>query len=227
MIPHDGHRARLLEALPDARTGVVLAGLAVLLTACSPATPSATSSVTPTPTAAATVDVPASASPTVPATASDGATASAPTSAAAVASCGSIRRPPLQSGSHLIGDQAPPVPYSSQPPTSGWHASGHVAVDVRGAADALTGPQQVSVLEAGGVVVSHGTLPDREARRLARHIRRHHRGRVAVTPYAELGDGRVAFTSWGVLQRCDGVDLEALDAFVERFGPEGPVETGH
>ena len=110
---------------------------------------------------------------------------------------------------------------------TGWHASGHVAIGVRGAADALTEPQQVSVLEAGAVVVSHGELSARDRRRLVRRVHRRHDGRVAVTPYAQLGDGQVAFTSWGVLQRCDGVDLAALDAFVDHFGPDNAVETGH
>jgi hypothetical protein len=211
---------------------LLAAGLLVVLTACSTA---ATRSTAPTATPA--VDGSASsAAPSSPAVAEppSDAPSAAPTgpvspapAAAGEASCGRVRRPPLQSGSHLIGDQPAPVPYSSRPPTSGWHASGHVTIGVRGSSDALTEPQQVSVLEAGAVVVSHGQLSARDRRRLVRRVQRRHDGRVAVTPYAQLDEGQMAFTSWGVLQRCGGVDLAALDAFVDHFGPDTAVETGH
>lgn len=121
----------------------------------------------------------------------------------------------------------PPVPYSSHPPTSGWHASGHVDVAVRDRDDPLGEPAQVSVLEAGGVVVTYGTLPDAQVAPLARRVRERHAGRVAMTPYQRLDDGEVAFSAWGVLQRCEGVDLAALDRFVRRFAADGPIEPGH
>ena len=55
---------------------------------------------------------------------------------------------PLQEGSHLIGDQPPPVPYSSVPPTSGWHSSGR-PLDPGAYVEPVPGPQQVRVLEQG------------------------------------------------------------------------------
>lgn len=119
------------------------------------------------------------------------------------------------------------MPYSSQPPTSGWHSSGHFEVDVRGEDDPLSEPDQVSVLEAGGVVVAHGQLPDDAVDGLGDHVRENHDQRVAVTPYEPLDAGVVAFTSWGVLQRCDGVDLDALDRFAAEFGTDEPIEPGH
>lgn len=145
----------------------------------------------------------------------------------ATVTCDPMARPPLQTGSHLIGDQAPPVQYSSTPPTSGWHSSGHVHVSVRGTRNPLTEPEQVSVLEVGGIVVTHGRLDPDDRRRLAQCVRNRYDGMVAVTPYRELSRGEVTFTSWGVLKRCDGVDLAALERFVDRFGPDGPVEPGH
>jgi hypothetical protein len=91
----------------------------------------------------------------------------------------------------------------------------------------LTEPEQVSVLEAGGVVVAHGQLSAEDRRTLAERVRSRYDGIVAVTPYDQLPRGTVAFTSWGVLQRCDGVNLAALRRFVDRFGADAPVEPGH
>lgn len=132
--------------------------------------------------------------------------------------CAPVEQPPLQAGSHLLGDQAPPVPYSSVPPTSGWHASGAFSIAVQPPGEPLTEPQQVSVLEVGGVVVVYHELDEEDRVALEHHVTRHHEGRVAVTPYGRLEPGEVAFTAWGVLQRCDGVDLEALDAFNAAHG---------
>lgn len=136
--------------------------------------------------------------------------------------CGPVEEPPQHGGSHLIGDQEPPVPYTSTPPTSGWHASGVFTITVHGPEDPLSEPRQVSVLEAGAVVVTYRDLPDEERAMLEEHIREHHDGRVAVTPYPELDPGQVAFTAWGTLQRCDGLDLSALDAFVAEHADAEP-----
>ena len=132
----------------------------------------------------------------------------------------------MQGGEHLIGDQEPPVPYSSTPPTSGWHASGTFAIAVQPPDEPLSEAQQVSVLEAGGVVVTHAGLDDAELRELTEHVREHYDGRVAVTSYDALDDGEVVFAGWGVLQRCDGVDLAALDAFVEAYADPEPAVPG-
>lgn len=140
----------------------------------------------------------------------------------AVAVCEPAERPPQQSGSHVIGDQDPPVPYSSIPPTSGWHAAGATSIAVYRHDQTLPEPGQVSVLEAGGVVVTYRGLPDDDRSQLEAHVREHHDGRVAVTPYELLDDGHVAFTAWGVLQRCTGLNLAALDGFVAKHADVEP-----
>lgn len=142
------------------------------------------------------------------------------------AACSAVERPPVQAGEHLIGDQAPPVPYSSSPPTSGWHASGAFSITVHRPGNPLPEPKQVSVLEAGGVVVAYRQLPDADRTALERHIRAAHAGRVAVTPYDQLQPGQMAFTAWGTLQRCDGLDLAALDAFVDAYADKEPDVPG-
>jgi hypothetical protein len=140
--------------------------------------------------------------------------------------CTDVETPPIQSGSHLIGDADPPVPYSSTPPTSGWHTSGGVEVGVRGPSEALTEPQQVSALEAGAAVVTHRGLPLDEINLLEETVTRDYPGRVAVTPYDGLADGEVAFTAWGALQRCEGLDLDALAAFVDTYADADPAAPG-
>ena len=165
-----------------------------------------------------------------PAAASGGPSEPAPSEPATpsddepVASCGPTTAVPEQSGSHLVGDNEPPVPYNSTPPTSGWHSSGSVAIRVHD--EPLTEPEQVSVLEAGGAVVSYGTLPRPDVAKLARLVRRHYDGRVALTPYKKLDRGQVALTAWATLRLCDGVDLRAVRRFADTHADQ-VGEPGH
>ena len=140
--------------------------------------------------------------------------------------CEAPDMPELQGGDHLIGDQAPPVPYNSIPPTSGWHSSGAFDIAVEPVDEPLSEPRQVSVLEAGAVVVTYRELAAGALDSLEAHVRERYSGRVAVTAYDELQPGGVAFTGWGVRQVCDGVDLSALDAFVATYADEQPAEPG-
>lgn len=144
----------------------------------------------------------------------------------AAATCEEPTHPPREDGGHLIGDREPPVPYRSTPPTSGWHTSGHTPVTVQPPDEPLSGPRQVSVLEAGGVVVTYHELAADERAALERHVREHHRGTVAVTPYDKLEPGEVVFTAWGVRQRCRGFDAQVLDTFVDAHA-EGDANGGH
>lgn len=140
--------------------------------------------------------------------------------------CDPVESVPVQGGAHLIGDREPPVPYNSVPPTSGWHASGAFDIDVRDASTPLSEPEQVSILEVGGIVVTHHGLPEAEQTALADTVAREFDGRVAVTPYDALEEGMVAFTSWGIVQRCEGLDLDALEGFVTTYGDDRPGVPG-
>lgn len=146
----------------------------------------------------------------------------------AAGACGPVEEIAIQGGSHLIGDQEPPVDYNSTPPTSGWHASGPAAPTVAGADDPLTEPEQVSVLEAGGAVVTYRGLGEEDAGALEAAVALRFSDRVAVTPYDQLGEGEVAFAAWGRLQLCQDLDLGALDAFVTAHAPNGlDIPLGH
>jgi len=133
--------------------------------------------------------------------------------------CGPVEQIAIQGGSHLIGEREPPVAYNSTPPTSGWHTSGSIEPTVATADDPLSEPEQVSVLEAGGAVVTYRGLASEDVDALEDAVAERFADRVAVTPYRKLGEGEVAFTAWGRLQRCRGLDLEALDAFVAAHAP--------
>ena len=127
----------------------------------------------------------------------------------------------MQFGSHLLGDTAPPIPYSSVPPTSGWHTSGAPPV---GAFDRpISEAQQVSTLEGGAVVVTYNDLPPDELDVLATTLGGALDDRVLLTPYDQLSPGEVALASWGAVQRCGGVDAEAVTTYVEAFAD--PVDT--
>ena len=140
--------------------------------------------------------------------------------------CGPVETVPIQGGAHLLADQDPPVPYTTVPPTSGWHRGGAITIGVHGTGDALAEPAQVSVLEAGAVVATYRGLSDQDRAALETAAQVDHPGRVAVTPYDRLSDDGVTFAAWGVLQRCSALDLDALDAFVTSYAVPEP-ETGH
>lgn len=140
--------------------------------------------------------------------------------------CGELERPPQQAGSHLIGDAQPPVPYSSTPPTSGWHSSGALDVTIHGEDDPLLEPEQVSVLEAEGVVITYRGIDDGDVERIEELVRDRYDGRVAMSPYEPLPDGQIALTAWGVLQRCGALDMAAVETFLaEHVGDV--VDPGH
>lgn len=145
----------------------------------------------------------------------------------ATASCAAPERPQLQTGSHLIGDTAPPVPYSSSPPTSGWHASGGASPGVHGTEAPLTDPQHVSILEGGGIIASYDPqrVDPEDIADLENLAAGPLEGRLTVTPYAGQMPTPIALTAWGVVQRCEAVDEAAIYAFVDAL--HGAIGEGH
>ncbi|MBW3621451.1 MAG: DUF3105 domain-containing protein [Actinobacteria bacterium] len=129
--------------------------------------------------------------------------------------CAPAVEPPLQDGSHLLGDAEPPVAYSSTPPTSGWHASGNPRTGVIPAEDPLTDPELVLTIEVGQAVVAYdparvdtGTVAELEELATGTYDQQ-----LTVTPY-EGAEAPLSLVAWGVLQSCDELDPDVLDAFV-------------
>ena len=107
------------------------------------------------------------------------------------------------------------MPYNSTPPTSGWHTSTDVPLGI--ADEPLSEPQQVSVLEQGGVVLTHNGLLDTDVGQLEDLVGQQYAGQTALTLYPKLAEGEVALTAWGAVQRCSAVDIPAIEAFVAAF----------
>jgi len=140
-----------------------------------------------------------------------GGCTSDPSDPVVAADCEPPEEQQLQAGSHLLGDQAPPVPYTSSPPTSGWHSSGR-PLDPGAYTEPVSEPQQVRVLEQGDVVVAYDpSLPDDDVGQLQR-IAGEVEG-VVVTPYEPAMPTPITLTAWGVLQRCDTVSAADVAAF--------------
>lgn len=142
--------------------------------------------------------------------ASDGGAATA----AATDTCQAAEQQPVQGGSHLIGDADPPVPWSTDPPTSGWHGTG-AGFPAGAYAEAVPESEQVAVLERGGVVVAFDPGLDPETAGSLLELAAQVDGDVVVTPHVRALPTPVALTAWGVLQRCDVVAASDVAAFVE------------
>lgn len=142
------------------------------------------------------------------------ATASAPTPAATALSspaCPTIERPRLQSGSHLIGDAPPPVPWSSVPASSGWHGTTVPRLGVHAAP--LADADLVSLLEVGVVVLAHApdAAPDDD---VTQALTTQFPDRLVIAPYEGDMPSPVALVTWGTIARCDRVDPAAVTEFV-------------
>ena len=138
------------------------------------------------------------------------------------AECGKVEKVAEMGGGHLVGDQEPPVPYNSTPPTSGWHASGEVAFEVLPEGRPLSEPEQVTVLELGGVMVTYNGVSGADRKTLERLVGQKYDGLAALSSYDKLPEGSVAMTAWAVVQRCDGVNTAAIDDFIATYPEDAP-----
>lgn len=138
--------------------------------------------------------------------------------------CGPVEHPELQGGGHLIGDAEPPVPYSSTPGTSGFHAAGAPRTGVFQEDRALTEPELVLDLEVGQVVAAYapGRLTDAEVAELEELATGPLSGELTVTPFDGDMGAPLTLNAWGTRRPCSTVDRDTITGFVEEFGGEGP-----
>jgi hypothetical protein len=149
----------------------------------------------------------------------DGSTVAYDATVIADGSCAAPEQQQLQQGGHLLGDEPPPVPWSSVPPTSGWHASG-AGVSAGTYVEPVSELEQVLWLERGGVVVAYDPdLPSAQIGELNRLPAS--TSRTVVTPYDVAMPRPITLTAWGWLQRCDTVTPAAVEAFVAAYGGTG------
>lgn len=115
---------------------------------------------------------------------------------------------------HVI--KADAAEFENHPPASGPHLAVVPEPGVRD--EPLPEAEQVAALEGGTVIVHYASRVDSDE---VAELKAVAQGRddVIVTPAAtEIdGDQPVALTAWRHRQRCDGVDVEAVERFIEEF----------
>jgi hypothetical protein len=133
--------------------------------------------------------------------------------------CSAVQTFPAQSRDHIQRGQPHPD-YSSNPPTSGWHWD--TPQDWGVYTNQQFQEQLVHNLEHGGIVIQYNGLPPADVQRLTDLVNRdsYH---MILAPYPGLPQSvKVAYTAWTHLQTCDGVDENAIRAFINAFRDKGP-----
>lgn len=121
------------------------------------------------------------------------------------------------------------VAYDSFPPTSGDHWSTPVRCGFY--IQAIPDEMVVHNMEHSNIVVSYNLTSQDDFDTLVDvydslpEIWRDHF--TVVRPYGRIAEGQVALSTWGVLDRMEGVDAERILRFFEHYvgklGPEGPI----
>ncbi len=138
--------------------------------------------------------------------------ASACSGAGGAASCGEPEQLVEAGSIHVLPGAE--VGFAHSPPTSGPH---EIPGPVEGVhRSPITEPRQVAALESGLVLLQYGTDAAAADVEALRGLAGEHG--VVVAPGARRFDNGadIAFTAWGVRQLCNGLDLEAARAFVDR-----------
>jgi hypothetical protein len=134
------------------------------------------------------------------------------------ATCTAVQTFPTLSRDHIQPNQPHP-PYSSNPPTSGWHWANPQDWGI------YTSPQVqeqlVHNLEHGGIVVQYNGLSDADVQRLTTLVSRDNYHMI-LAPYPGLTDAKVALTAWDHLIKCTGVDENTINAFINSYRDKGP-----
>ncbi len=138
---------------------------------------------------------------------------------AGTVTCSAVQSFPELSRDHIQRGQPHPD-YSSNPPTSGWHWD--TPQDWGIYTNQQFQEQLVHNLEHGGIVIQYNGLAPVEVQRLTDLVNRdsYH---MILAPYPGLpADVKVAYTAWTHLQTCNGVDENAIHAFINAFRDKGP-----
>jgi hypothetical protein len=132
------------------------------------------------------------------------------------ASCDAATAEPIDplSSQHILPG-APEPAYSTNPPTSGAHRPGPLPGAVL--TSPLDRPSQVAALEGGQVLIQYGKVTPEVRRQLVSLA--HQYDHVTVGPGEKL-PSRIVATAWLFMQRCDGLDTNALKDFVVMHGAQ-------
>jgi len=136
------------------------------------------------------------------------------------AGCGELERPEEQDNVVISpGDSHPP--YSSSPPTSGWHFLGSVSPALY--YQPIQPENLVTNLAEGDVVIWHTGLSDDELLDLKGLMVLFASEQVVGVPGDTLSlEHSIVLTAWGRLQRCEKLSGPVVHQFIERFVGKGP-----
>jgi hypothetical protein len=140
----------------------------------------------------------------------------APTTATFTPTPGLGIRVPIMSAIHIPEGQHF-TGYNSSPPTSGPHWPRWAQCGIYDSESQAPDSRVVHNLEHGQVIVSHNLKSEAEIGRL-REVVLGLPGSalwVIMRPYSPLAEGEVALTSWGWLDRFQGVDQARVRAFYD------------
>ena len=114
--------------------------------------------------------------------------------------------------------------YNSTPPTSGPHwGVGWASCGIYNDEDEVPDERIIHNLEHGQVIISYNLTDEAEIKRLE-DIAKDLSGRrnwMIMRPYSEIAPGEVAVTSWGWLDRFDGVQEDRIREFYDAHRNNG------
>lgn len=136
---------------------------------------------------------------------------------------GTPPRPPVirvadQGRAHVAPGQPHP-PYTSNPPTSGWHYGTTAPWGFHNTE--LPDELIIHNLEHGGIWISYKDATDEEVVDPLVALAREYRTKVIVT-HRPKNESRLAVAAWGRLMKLDRFDREAIVDFINRFKNKGP-----
>ena len=134
-----------------------------------------------------------------------------------------IQFPP---SNHIPGDQTY-TEYNTIPPTSGPHwsqrsPSSPAPCNIYD--EDIRDERVVHNMEHGHVIISHNLQDPAQVDQLKEEARDlpARRSWVLLRPYTKIEEGEVAITSWGWLQRFQGVDAQGIRDFYDAHRGQGP-----
>jgi len=129
-------------------------------------------------------------------------------------------RPLLQPPTHIQPGESHP-PYSSVPPTSGWHYATTAPWGI--SQTPIAEEIQVHNLEHGGVIIQYNTRDRDLVQRLEELARKQadYPCYLIVAPYPNMGSA-IALTAWGVVLYLQQYDETAIQEFIDAYRKKGP-----
>lgn len=133
----------------------------------------------------------------------------------------------LLNSPHIPAGDVSTARYNSIPPTSGPHwATNWAACGIYDSEEELPDSRIVHNLEHGQIIIHYNLLDDAEIDRLE-NLAKDLPGRrnwLIMRPYNQIGEGQIALTAWGWLDKFDyeELDKERLESFYNGHKNNGP-----